>query len=127
MIIPATGRIQFPRYCQSPKLQSYFHYFMSLKCNVAVQEISVGGHNRNKAQYNQYRTFLRRKCEYTTGVRKWKSLTTSNSNSSGINVDWGMKETFLTSNSCNTRVILILWSVLVFINAYCSFDKFSGS
>ena len=52
-----TGGKLCPR-CQSPKLQSYFHYFMSLKCNESAQHISVGGRNRNKTQYNQYRTCL---------------------------------------------------------------------
>ena len=53
-----TGRMSLPRYCQSSKLQSYFHYFMSLKYNYSAQQISVGGRNRNKTQYNQYRTCL---------------------------------------------------------------------
>ena len=48
----------FARYCQSSKLQSYFHYFMSLEYNNSAQQISVGGRNRNKTQYNQYRTCL---------------------------------------------------------------------
>ena len=52
------GRMSFPRYCQSPKLQSYFHYLMSLKYNDSAQLISVGGRNRNKTQYTQYRTCL---------------------------------------------------------------------
>jgi tetratricopeptide (TPR) repeat protein len=53
-----TGTMPFPRYCQSSKLQSYFHYFMSLKYNKSAQQTSVGGRNRNKTQYNQYRTCL---------------------------------------------------------------------
>jgi len=56
--VEGTRRMSIPRYCQSPKLQSYFHYFMSLKYNDSVQQISVGGRNRNKTQYNQYRTCL---------------------------------------------------------------------
>jgi tetratricopeptide (TPR) repeat protein len=52
------GKITFPRYCQSPKLQEYFHYFMSLRYNEEAQHISVCGRNRNKIQYNQYRTCL---------------------------------------------------------------------
>jgi hypothetical protein len=52
------GKISFPRYCQSPKLQSYFHYFMSVGYNEAAQHISVGGRYKNKTQYNQYRTCL---------------------------------------------------------------------
>ena len=58
MPIVATGRMSFPRYCQSSKLQSYFHYLMSLRYNNLAQQISVGGRNRNKTQYNQYRTCL---------------------------------------------------------------------
>jgi hypothetical protein len=46
------------RFCQSPKLQLYLHYFMSMGYNEAAQQISVGGRNRNKTQYNQYRTCL---------------------------------------------------------------------
>jgi tetratricopeptide (TPR) repeat protein len=53
-----TGRMSFPRYCQSSKLKSYVHYLMSLKYNGLAQQISVGGRNRNKTQYNQYRTCL---------------------------------------------------------------------
>ena len=56
--LTAVTKITFPRYFQSPKLQSYFHYFMSMKYNGAAQQISVGGRNRNKTQYNQYRTCL---------------------------------------------------------------------
>ena len=57
-LLPETGRMSFPRYCQSSKLQSYVHYFMSLKYNDSAQQISLGGRNRNKTQYNQYRTCL---------------------------------------------------------------------
>jgi hypothetical protein len=53
-----TRRMSFPRYCQSSKLKSYVHYLMSLKYNGLAQQISVGGRNRNKTQYNQYRTCL---------------------------------------------------------------------
>jgi hypothetical protein len=56
--VSATRGMPFPRYCQSSKLQSYFHYFMSLKYNNSANQISVGGRNRNKTQYNQYRTCL---------------------------------------------------------------------
>ena len=52
------GRMSLSRYCQSSKLQSYCHYFMSLKYNYSAQYISVGDRNRNKTQYNQYRTCL---------------------------------------------------------------------
>jgi hypothetical protein len=48
----------FTRYCQSPKLKSYLHYFMSLRYITVAQQISVSGRNRNKTQYNQYRTCL---------------------------------------------------------------------
>ena len=58
MRLVETGRMLFPCYYQSPKLQSYFHYFMSLRYNYSAQQISVGGRNRNKTQYNQYRTCL---------------------------------------------------------------------
>ena len=58
MRLVEAGRMRFPCYFQSPKLQSYFHYFMSLKYNYSAQQISVGGRNRNKIQYNQYRTCL---------------------------------------------------------------------
>jgi tetratricopeptide (TPR) repeat protein len=58
LALNGTGRMSFPRYCQSSKFQSYFHYFMSLKCNDSAQQISIGGRNRNKTQYNQYRTCL---------------------------------------------------------------------
>ena len=55
----AEGRkIPFTRYCQSPRLQSYSHYIMSLRNNNAAQQVYVGGRNRNKAQYNQYQTCL---------------------------------------------------------------------
>jgi hypothetical protein len=37
-----TRRMAFPRDCQSSKLQSYFHFFTSLKCNDSAQQISVG-------------------------------------------------------------------------------------
>jgi hypothetical protein len=58
MPLVETGGMPFPCYCQSPKLQSYFHYFMSMKYHDLAQQISVGGRNRNKTQYNQYRTCL---------------------------------------------------------------------
>jgi hypothetical protein len=48
MRLVGKGGMSFSRYCQSPKLQSYFYYFMSLKYNNSAQQISVGGHNRNK-------------------------------------------------------------------------------
>ena len=51
-------KISFTRYCQSPKLISYLHYFMSFRYSGEAQYISVGGRNRNKTQYNQYRTCL---------------------------------------------------------------------
>jgi tetratricopeptide (TPR) repeat protein len=51
-------KITFPRYFQSPKLQSYLHYLMAMLYNEAAQHISVSGRNRNKTQYNQYRTCL---------------------------------------------------------------------
>ena len=51
-------KISFTRYCQSPRLQSYLYYLMSLRYNGATQHISVCGRNRNKTQYNQYRTCL---------------------------------------------------------------------
>jgi hypothetical protein len=35
---PGDGKITFPRYCQSPRLQSYFYYFMSLRYNYTAQE-----------------------------------------------------------------------------------------
>jgi hypothetical protein len=47
----------FPRYCQSPKLQSYLHYFMSVGYNEAAQHISVGGRYKNKTQYEVMRTY----------------------------------------------------------------------
>ena len=50
--------VSFTRYCQSPKLKSYLHYFMSLRYITVAQQISVSGRNRNKTQYNQYRTCL---------------------------------------------------------------------
>jgi tetratricopeptide (TPR) repeat protein len=56
MRLVGSGRMSFPRYCQSPKLQSYFHYFISLKYNYSAQPVYIGGRNRNKTQYNQYRT-----------------------------------------------------------------------
>ena len=58
--IDITGghNVSFTRYGQSPKLKSYVHYFMSLRYNRAAQYISVGDRNRNKTQYNQYRTCL---------------------------------------------------------------------
>ena len=58
--IAITGghNVSFTRYGQSPKLKSYLHYFMSLRYNVEAQHISVGDRNRNKTQYNQYRTCL---------------------------------------------------------------------
>ena len=58
MSLEGVGKISFTRYCQSPKLISYLHYFMSLRYSEVAQQISVGGRNRNKTQYNQYRTCL---------------------------------------------------------------------
>jgi tetratricopeptide (TPR) repeat protein len=58
MRLVGSGRMSFPRYCQSPKLQSYLHYLMAMLYNEAAQHISVSGRNRNKTQYNQYRTCL---------------------------------------------------------------------
>jgi tetratricopeptide (TPR) repeat protein len=55
---PGDGKITFPRYCQSPRLQSYFHYFMSLRYNYTAQHIYVDDRKRNKTKYNQYRTCL---------------------------------------------------------------------
>ena len=48
--LPLVGamEINIPRYCQSLKLQSYLHYFMSMRYNEAAQHISVGGRIRNK-------------------------------------------------------------------------------
>ena len=40
---------------RSPKLQSYFHYFNAKGYFAAAQYISVGGYERNKTQYIQYR------------------------------------------------------------------------
>jgi tetratricopeptide (TPR) repeat protein len=54
----AGKNVSFTRYCQSPKLKSYMHYFISFRYSIVAQLISVGGRNRNKTQYNQYRTCL---------------------------------------------------------------------
>ena len=58
LAITGDSKMSSTRYCQSPKLQSYLHYSMAMIYNGAVQHISVSGRNRNKTQYNQYRTCL---------------------------------------------------------------------
>jgi hypothetical protein len=58
LALTAVKKITFPRYCQSPKLQSYLYLFMSMRYSSAAQHISVSVRNRNNTQYNQYRTCL---------------------------------------------------------------------
>jgi tetratricopeptide (TPR) repeat protein len=52
------NKISLTSICQSPRLQSYLHFVMSRKYNSTAQQISVGGRNKNKTQFNQYRTCL---------------------------------------------------------------------
>jgi tetratricopeptide (TPR) repeat protein len=50
---------------QSPGLKSYYRYFMSMICNVAVESEHVVSVNRNKDKYKQYR---RRLCYLTQSI-----------------------------------------------------------
>jgi hypothetical protein len=50
---------------QSPGLKSYYRYFMSMICSVAVEREPVLSVNRNKEKYKQYR---RRLCYLTQNI-----------------------------------------------------------
>jgi hypothetical protein len=68
-----------------------------------------------------------KKCEYATGGSIWVLLTTFNSSSSGINVDFSVNLATQTRKSFNMLVIPKLCTVLVLINSYCQHHIYSNS